>query len=72
MFRMTIITILIILLCALAFYGGAMYSCYEGDGSLNGLKCIEPKIIAACSDVMGNAYTIPEGLNTTEGVEWID
>lgn len=58
MFRYAAIIVLLILLCSTVFYIGALYSCDQGDGTLDGLACSKMKVVTACSDLL-NYYKIP-------------
>lgn len=63
-FRLGIAACLLILLCALVFYIGANYSCEQGEGYLDGLKCIDVIDIGACYDEQGT-YFVPTDENGT-------
>lgn len=41
---------------ALVFVGGAFYSC--GDGSIAGLRCVEPVVVSVCEDLRGERYVV--------------
>lgn len=63
--RLFLLGLVITLLLSSVFVLGGWYSCNAGGGTLSQLKCTNIEVVAACEDITGKRYRIPQGYNIT-------
>ena len=56
--KIAILGFCLTMLIASVFAFGAYYSCHKGQGTLDGLTCVNPKDVGFCSD-FNKKYKVP-------------